>query len=167
MSDVPLPESLMNEERRPWYKRHHDDEIIDEIRIITVPRYKQSELSGDEWRTSARIEFKRKGVVVHTESFTAIKYAVSFLPYLFVRCQEDGDFDSAHTDKDGCFQPGCPNKATVEYRAKHQYCDHCGEIRDMSGIEMRRKFCEEHAIRGDCGLEDADDNYEAIDDATQ
>lgn len=51
------------------YKRHHDDEWFDEIRlimgsdpilrIITRPRYKTSDLSGDEWRTSAVVQVAR------------------------------------------------------------------------------------------------------------
>jgi hypothetical protein len=148
-------------EHRPWYVRHPDDEIIDEIRIVTVPRYKTSELSGDEWRTSAKIEFRRKGKVLHTESLTAMKYAVQFLPYLFVRRQEDGHFDK--NDKEMCFQPGCSNKATVEYRMKTKYCGKCGkEEGQMTGYEYRRRFCEEHRERGDCGRSDADDNYELI-----
>lgn len=30
-----------------------DAQAFDEIRIVTVPRYKQSGLSGDEWRIHA------------------------------------------------------------------------------------------------------------------
>lgn len=146
-----------------WYPRHHDDEIIDEIRIITVPRFKESELSGDEWRTSARIEFRRKGKVLHTESLTAMKYAVQFLPYLFVRCQEDGHFDTDKEDKNCCFQPGCSEQAIVEYRMKTRYCNRCGKEQGiMTGYEEHRRFCNEHSERGDCGLDDADDNYEEI-----
>lgn len=38
-----------------------DAQACDEIRIYTVPRYKTSGLSGDEWRISAVTEFYRKG----------------------------------------------------------------------------------------------------------
>ena len=34
----------------PHFERHPDDEWYDEVRIVTVPRYKTSGLSGDEWR---------------------------------------------------------------------------------------------------------------------
>lgn len=49
------------------FKRHRDDEWFDEIRLetetgpilrlVTVPRYKTSGLSGDEWRTSGQIQY--------------------------------------------------------------------------------------------------------------
>ena len=41
-----------------------DRQAFDEIRIKTEPRYKQSGLSGDEWRISGKIEFMYKGEVV-------------------------------------------------------------------------------------------------------
>lgn len=34
-----------------------DAQAFDEVRITTVPRWKESELSGDEWRISAKMEF--------------------------------------------------------------------------------------------------------------
>lgn len=37
-----------------------DAQAFDEVRIVTVPRYKQSGLSGDEWRISAAIRLYRK-----------------------------------------------------------------------------------------------------------
>ncbi|KKL50531.1 hypothetical protein LCGC14_2304540, partial [marine sediment metagenome] len=38
-----------------------DDEGVDQIVIDTVPRYKMSGLSGDEWRVSGRVRFFRNG----------------------------------------------------------------------------------------------------------
>ncbi len=38
-----------------------DAQAFDEVRIRTVPRWKESGLSGDEWRISATVEFWRKG----------------------------------------------------------------------------------------------------------
>lgn len=38
--------------RTDWYRRHHDDEVIDRVSIDCVPRFKVSGLSGDEWRVS-------------------------------------------------------------------------------------------------------------------
>ena len=45
-------------------RNHHDDEWYDEIRVTTVPRFKTSGLSGDEWRRSAKVTFLRKGIVL-------------------------------------------------------------------------------------------------------
>ena len=41
-----------------------DAQAFDEVRIVTVPRYKRSDLSGDEWRISAEIQFYRNGVLI-------------------------------------------------------------------------------------------------------
>lgn len=55
--------------RKPYFKRHKDDEWFDEIvlmnegapslRAVIVPRYKTSYMSGDEWRVSASWQFQR------------------------------------------------------------------------------------------------------------
>ena len=60
----------------PYYPRHHDDEWIDEIRIVTVPRFKESELSGDEWRTSVRMQILRKGIVLRERRYGKIADAL-------------------------------------------------------------------------------------------
>src|SRR5207237_1236850 len=44
---------------KPFYKRHEDDEWIDEIRVKVVPRYKTSGLSGKEWRAFCRKHLRR------------------------------------------------------------------------------------------------------------
>jgi len=54
-----MPEEKYNYALRP------DANSFDEIRIRTIPRYKTSGLSGDEWRISMVTEFLRKGKVVH------------------------------------------------------------------------------------------------------
>lgn len=50
--------------------RLDDDEFYDEIRITTVPRFKTSELSGDEWRVSTHVVVLRKGRVVAEKSWS-------------------------------------------------------------------------------------------------
>ena len=69
-------------------RRHHDDNYWDEIIVYggqvtlhgtTVYRYKTSGLSGDEWRTSARLVVKQKGVAFDGSSHpftTAIAFVV-------------------------------------------------------------------------------------------
>jgi len=65
---------------KPSYKRHEDDDWIDEIKIVTVPRYKTSGMSGDEWRFSARVQLWRKGHLMFERSFSKLHYAIDFLP---------------------------------------------------------------------------------------
>lgn len=65
---------------KPTYKRHEDDDWIDEVRITTVPRYKTSGMSGDEWRFSACVQLWRKGHLMFERSFSKLHYAIDFLP---------------------------------------------------------------------------------------
>ena len=55
------------------------DDTYDEIRMKIVPRYKTSGLSGDEWRTSVRIDFYFKGEIIKTTSTSNMQYAMLFL----------------------------------------------------------------------------------------
>ena len=43
-----------------WRDLKPDAQAFDAVRITTVPRYKTSGLSGDEWRISAHVELLRK-----------------------------------------------------------------------------------------------------------
>jgi len=64
-----------------------------------------------------------------------------------------------------CDQEGCNEPASVTYKLRHEYCHHCGHDRQTSFVwtnGMIRRFCQRHAVRGDCGREDADRNYECI-----
>ena len=149
------------------FKRHDDDEYWDEIHMVTVPRWKESELSGDEWRFSVKVEFLRKGHVVYTTGFSTLEYAMKALASLPDRMQWD-DRDGfkqlpAEIDNSYCFNPGCREKATVEYRLKKEYCQvapHDGGHEPY--FDTRRRFCEKHKDRGDCGFEDSDMNYEKV-----
>ena len=147
------------------YAIRPDAQPFDEVRIITVPRYKTSGLSGDEWRISARIQFLRKGrVVFEDKGLSSIKVAIDFLPSFYHRaCDEAKGF---YAGEEGfCDQEGCSKPPTVFYQMKHSYCQEghrteCNKSRDS--YTPIRKFCDEHKERGDCGLDDVDSNYEQI-----
>ena len=142
---------------RPSRAGRPDGQFIDEIRIVTVPRWKESELSGDEWRISARVEFYRKGQLLGERSSRDVETAARFLDWYVTHFREDGEITEAKID-DLCDQEGCSAPATVTYRLKKRYCNQ-GHASEPYGIEFRR-FCERHRMRGDCGLEDSDTNYE-------
>lgn len=155
--------------QKPDYKRHNDDEWIDEVRIVTVPRYKTSGMSGDEWRFSAQVEFLRKGVVLYTRPFSKIHYAIDFLPALQHEYADQGlgdqDVGGNKIDFDRfCFNPGCAEDGVVEYELIDEYISPYGIKQEKKAwrTSVRRRFCEEHARRGDCALEDADSNYRLI-----
>lgn len=137
-----------------------DAQPFDEIRIVTVPRYKMSGMSGDEWRISAKVEFYRKGKLIFENSYSNIEYAVRLLDRDFIQVSEGG---GAYYAGEGslCDQEGCDNEANVKYRLKKEYCRQ-GHGTICEGMPVIRMFCDEHKKRGDCGLEDADTNYERI-----
>lgn len=152
------------------HKRHRDDEIIDEITFKTIPRYKSSYLSGDEWRTSVVVELKRKGEVMFSRSYHSMDTASAHLPWLLKTWVEDlrGEDDkrwSDRVDKDKktCSQPGCPNLSTVTLKLKNQFSrEGYKESSSDHYCDVVRTFCASHSTRGDCGLEDADLNYEVV-----
>ena len=141
-----------------------DAQAFDEIRILTVPRYKQSGLSGDEWRISAEVRLYRKGELCHSASFSTIEHACGFLYSTFQSAIEDG---KAFFAGDGvhCDQEGCSNLRSVEYRILKRFCGD-GQEHEMSR-PMYRYFCEKHKKRGNCGLDDSDRNYELVSSQTE
>lgn len=143
---------------KPNFAQRPDAQAFDEVRIVTVPRYKTSGLSGDEWRISAETRFMRKGLVVHTTAHRDVEVAAGFLYADMLMAQDDGKawFGGGG---EACDQEGCAERATIRYRLKKLYCRE-GHPTDPHR-ETFRQFCEKHKTRGDCGLEDADDNYES------
>lgn len=153
----------MKETDNIHYTLRPDAQAFDEIRITTVPRYKTSDLSGDEWRISARIQFFRKGEMVFEDWLTSMEGAVRNLAHIYAKAIDDG-----HAFFGGieglCDQEGCAEKATVFYKKKNEVCSRCGSKKALNRpdrIEVR-KFCQEHSTRGDCGMDDADQNYELL-----
>lgn len=146
------------------YALKPDAQAFDEIRITTVPRFKESGLSGDEWRISTNIQFYRNGNVVYeTGGLKDIETTTGFLYSIFHKAIDDGH---AYFASDGvhCDQEGCSNKATLLYRIKQDYCSgggNCGQKKD-NYTGAHRCFCEKHSHRGDSDLQDNDNNYELI-----
>lgn len=134
-----------------------DAQAFDEIRIVTVPRYKTSGMSGDEWRIHAEAQFYRKGKLIFSEGCCDVETACRFLSYWHAKGCDDG---KAYFAGDGvtCDQEGCSEPATVRYGRRHAYCleGHKSTVFESS---QYRCFCDAHKRRGDCGLDDADSNY--------
>ena len=110
----------------------------------------------------------RKGKVVHEAHRSNIEVAAKHLAFIIDKASDEGKAFFGGID-DICDQEGCSEKATITYALKHEYCDgpgNCGAQKDDKrkeylGIPIR-KFCSNHAVRGDCGIEDADNNYELL-----
>lgn len=146
----------------PWYKALPNDEGVDCVAIVLEPRYKTSGVSGDEWRTSARVILYRKGYKVGEEHYLNMRVAVDSLPGLFHRLPESTDVPLWGYNGQLCMQPGCPNTAVVGYRIREEFSRHGEGPLPQSAIVRLRAFCRDHARRGDASREDSDDNYELL-----
>jgi hypothetical protein len=133
-----------------------DAQAFDEVRIRTVPRWKNSEMSGSEWRISAKVEFLRKGVVKHEQSFGNVETACGFAYAEYMRAHDDGKGYFAG-EGEFCDQEGCAEVAQHTRWLKKEFC-RSGHEQNPLGPTYRI-FCQKHKQRGDCGLEDADRNY--------
>ena len=140
------------------------DHGFDEITLRTVPRFKESELSGDEWRTSVEIQFKKKGVLIYEGSGgTTMTDAALRLSQHFDAANKS--LIEKHKELERfCAQSGCAKKATNSYLIKKKRCGTCGGNFGDGELDMRyvRDFCAEHSNRGDCDLEDCDFNYKLV-----
>jgi hypothetical protein len=134
-----------------------DAQAFDTIQISTIPRYKTSGLSGDEWRISARIDFFRKGKLVHSQQSRNVETACRYLAWFHDEAVGAG---LAYFAGDGvhCDQEGCQRTATVRYRRLNNYCND-GHKTDVPPSSVHRHFCDVHRQRGDCGFDDAAANY--------
>ena len=147
-----------------YHRRLPEFEVYDEIRMKVVPRYKTSELSGDEWRQSVHIEFVFKNTIVKTEGCRDMKTAIMLLGSYYLK-EFSIPNDVLSIEKVSCDQPSCNNEASGRLKLK-KLTDDTGNWLDMKEQygEHYRQFCLEHIQRGDCSREDADDNYEPLDD---
>ena len=144
---------------------HPEDERFDEIHIRCVERWKESELSGDEWRFSYIAEVKRKGETIITVGANRMSWLLEGLSWRITIAGEDNNFDhEAWKRTTGlCDQPGCKEPATIAYRRKARYTKFGDKLDDThyKGNDFRT-FCDNHKNRGDCDMDDAMHNYEVI-----
>jgi hypothetical protein len=163
----------------------HQRNGFDEIRITTVPRYKCSNASGNEWRTSYSITFMKKGEPIlqdsidgmeclRTESYVYDSNEIPRVDVVYIndlfnkKCDIGTLLELSIGKGDLCDQVGCSDTSTVIYKLKYRYIDDGNySLKKIDPyIEDKRplirKFCDRHSIRGDCGFEDSDDNYEII-----
>jgi hypothetical protein len=145
---------------------HPDDERYDKITIGVQERWKESELSGDEWRFSYIIIAWRKGEAIVQRSFSRLDWALQALQYTINIWPADGEnFNREAWDNTNelCDQPGCAAIATIFYKRIKPYTRSGEELVDHGYRNEYRQFCVRHEHRGDCALDDTDSNYERID----
>lgn len=145
-----------------------DAQGFDEVIIKTVPRYKTSGLSGDEWRISGNCKLLRKGKVIHEFNMSNVKNCAYSLPFHILRAGDDAKFYFAGGEDDKCDQEGCSRIATTLYKLKNIYCNepykHEGQKPDS---DIHRGFCDYHKTRGNSDFEDQDSNYELVDERVE
>lgn len=150
---------------RIWHRRLPEFESFDRIELQVVPRYKTSGMSGDEWRQHVSVKFYFKGEVVHETGWNGMRNALALLPGEWIRAQEPIPNRVIALEHEGkCDQPSCAEQAVGRFKLKRLTADN-GDYLDMSEqhLSYYRQFCRKHLRRGDCGREDADDNYEPMD----
>lgn len=141
---------------------HPEAERFDQVILRTEERWKESELSGDEWRFSYIADFYSHGVHVGSINGRSIED-------LLVRAA--AGYNSLKDDTSGgyygdleniCCQPGCKSKWVHLLHPIRRYSRTGQELVRSYANDEVRGFCEKHKHRGDCGLDDNDDNYVAV-----
>jgi len=143
---------------------HPDDERYDQINIYIVPRWKESELSGDEWRFSYVADVIRKDETIMSIGASKLEWLLTGLQWRiqFEREKDNFDLEAWKRTENKCDQPGCANVATVFYKRIKTYTKRGQKLADSEEQNSYRQFCENHITRGDCDLDDADANYSII-----
>lgn len=147
-----------------WHRRHHDWEPFDRIEMSVVPRYKTSGLSGNEWRFHVAVKLYFGGKLVHELGFGRMDAALSLLQGHLAELTCPISDAILEREKTKCDQVGCDADAVGRFKLKRLTSER-GEYLDPSDqySDYYRQFCRRHMRRGDCGREDADDNYEPMD----
>lgn len=143
---------------------HPEDERFDEVHITCVERWKESEISGDEWRFNYFAQIKRKGEVIIEFTAAKLDWILSSMQWRMLIAGEEGniDLEAWNRTKDCCDQPGCARAATSYFKRLKRYTKQGEEMMPNTYSNEFRKFCASHKNRGDCDMDDADHNYEPI-----
>lgn len=145
------------------HRRLPEWQMYDEIKISTNIRRKESELSGDEFRISVVVKAYFKGHEVKSLVFSDMPTSLQLLyARLYHPENEDGAIpkEIVESDKIHCDQPGCPLNGNRFFWIKQLFAKDGSRIDsiDYKGIRYYRRFCDQHADRGDCDREDCNDN---------
>jgi len=114
------------------------------------------------------VTFENKGHLLYRfNDLPDLQTALGCLPYLrlvFPERRVGADHATYAAWEDQCFQPGCAEAAISTYRIVKEYNKQGDPVEPKEWRhDQHRRFCRRHLRRGDCGLEDADDNYVVID----
>lgn len=113
------------------------------------------------------IVFSWKGFPIYSASHdkepTSLLVAMGHAPLAWLQARDQG-CDPGPLER-LCCQPGCREPFVSIYRKKKDY-DREGHATEPEFFDKEtvavRGFCRKHLRRGDCGLDDADSNYEVL-----
>lgn len=136
-----------------------DRQRWDRVEMSTAVRWKESELSGDEYRISAVTRLFYKDHMVREFQFSDVDDAIRYLDGSIIFNHADWDFiDDSYL----CDQEGFSKVASVKYKRLNAWTSR-GDKETLYDWNLYRVFCDQHKTRGDCALDDADRNYEQVD----
>lgn len=147
---------------------HPDAERFDKVVVEVVERWKESELSGDEWRFAHVATFYRHGQPVARRSHLSIEKVLLAAAAEFGDIKvpvkgEDDKYEPWMGDlSEVCCQPGCTKPWVVLLHPVKRYDSRGQQMARPYDADDVRGFCERHRHRGDCGLDDSDFNYELV-----
>jgi hypothetical protein len=150
------PQFLRLLDKTYYTKAHEDDHGFDRVEAKMVERWKESELSGDEYRWTLTATAYRKGQPIAREGGYSLADALTRLMPRLYQIESSGYLSIFE-----CAQPACERPATVLYRLDREYARGGHELAHQPANKVRG-FCARHTHRGDCGLEDNDRNYQAL-----
>lgn len=164
--------------RSVHFQTQRDDHGFDEIRISLVPRFKTSDMSGDEWRVSALVELFRKRQVIFRQETSRLEDAVALVPWLLRTVSEKPNDHEGWTaaararfsgpalyglGENECAQATCHRTPVVFYSMKKEFSENGHFEKEISPSDVYvRGFCDLHKDRGDGARDDAMHNYEPI-----
>ena len=201
-------------------RRHPDDEYWDLVQVVSesvmlqfevVPRYKVSDLSGDEWRVSTKLVLRTPEEILYETRFCSMDDALNYgsnvvwekakrflesknteliiarknrilLKKQFnvfgdaaIGCEwhirtaneQSKGWNNLSNDDERtlCTQAGCARSPVCLFKLKKFQISTTDSVMiepDEIWQPKYRWFCEKHTVRGDCGMEDCDSNYEVI-----
>jgi len=87
-------------------------------------------------------------------------HAIGMIPWALITARQDHQWEK--NDENVCAQPGCRLDPVSLFRKVDDWWPRIGKKKEHYDGKAYRGFCKAHLRRGDCGLDDADVNYELI-----
>ena len=107
------------------------------------------------WKGQSLIEMSDDGKSM------SLLHAIGCISYAMSAGRQDQQWEKK--DENVCAQPGCGAEPVSLFRKVDDWWPRIGKKKEHYDGNAYRLFCKAHLRRGDCGLDDADSNYELID----